>query len=187
MMVGAEEIRRSLRGCLLLARFDASGLAHFNVTPAGFWNSFLAPAAIFPGQLLLRSGPLGRIAEEAGWGRVLLAEAVVYAVIVLAFPVAVHLILPLIGRRENFIRYIVAYNWSAVIQMAILLPAGLLVNAGGGAFLGTVAGVLVLVYAWFITRIALDVTRGVAAAFVLGDVVLTSAIAVAADAAIYGT
>ena len=83
-----------------------------------------------------------------------------------------------IDRIERYLRYIAAYNWATVLEIAVyaivtaLAESTLLPNSltNGLAVAATFA---ILAYRWFITRVGLDVTRGAAAGIVLLGLVIT--------------
>jgi len=71
--------------------------------------------------------------------------------------------------------YIIAFNWTAVLQFAVFLPIALLQYVGllpgaVAAPLTLVAFGAVLVYQWFVARVALGGSAAVAAAVVALDV-----------------
>ena len=84
----------------------------------------------------------------------------------------------ILGHGEKFIRYIVIYNWASVLQNSIYLPFAILVEAqlvDGTA--ATIIGIfllsLVFLYTAFITKTALEVSNGVAAAIIVFDLILS--------------
>src|SRR5258708_17430607 len=92
-----------------------------------------------------------------------------------------------LARGHLWLDFLIVYNWSQVLQYALfvlvtgtaqsaLLPAAL---AGG---IVTAATAAVLVYEWFIARVALDIAGSAAAMIVLVDLVLGAVISRAAEA-----
>ena len=84
---------------------------------------------------------------------------------------------PAIKRDHNYIRYIVAYNWSAGISIGIYLIVLVLrlpgiVPDGIMAFFSFIALVVILSYHWYILRSGLEVSPAAAAGLVAGDFVL---------------
>ena len=178
----AREAAYALFGAYRLAHLDPSGLQHFNATAQGFWRSFLAALIVAPGYAILVGLELGEAPDAASldWGGIALAQAVFYAISWVAFPLAMHFLTEWMDRRDAYIRYIVAYNWAAVLQMGVMLPAAALQamipgNAGGLILLPAWAAVTF--YQWYIARTALRI-GGAAAAGVVGvDLALALAIA----------
>ena len=81
------------------------------------------------------------------------------------------------GKSDRYIGFIVALNWSVVLQMALLVPIRLFAAsqttaAGFGDTLALTVVFAVLFYQWFITRTALDVPGVIALGAVLVDLVI---------------
>src|SRR3546814_14782452 len=88
---------------------------------------------------------------------------------------------PALDKNRQYIRYIVAYNWSAGPQALVLL--GVLVLGATGFLptgfthlLGLVAPIVLLVYHFFIVRIALEADTFPAIALVVGEFMLSQGI-----------
>ncbi len=164
-------------GALRLARLDAGAMSYFERTPAGFWKSFFAAVIVAPGFAIIIAYEFTQVEIEAGALRILMVEILAYVLGWAVFPVLVHQICAVIGKREAYIGYIVAFNWSKVIQMAVFLPFLGLVAIGAlpgnsGSLLLLVITILILCYEWFITRTALAVTAMGAAGFVGLDLMI---------------
>jgi len=171
---GALEITRALYGAWRLARLDRNGMTWFEASVEGFWRSFFAFAIVAPGYAVLRIVEHNQIAIAAGAGRILVVEGTSYVVQIVAYPLLMLYLCRALERSERYVRFIVALNWSVVLQMALLVPATLL--AAGEAGLPGVrhlALIAVLFYQWFITRTALDVPGLVALGAVFIDLVIS--------------
>jgi hypothetical protein len=177
-MTLVEEAILSLVGAWRLARFDGRAIAYFNDSVAGFWRSFLAAGLVAPlyGLLLLvrHAGDVGRVP----FGRFMAVEGIAYVIAWLAFPVLMASFLKTLGRDRYFVRFIVVYNWAAVLQNGLYLPIAILSAAGAfgvaaANVLGLAALGLIVVYVWFITRVALEVPTTVAAGIVGLDFLLS--------------
>jgi hypothetical protein len=176
-MPSYRDIIYGIYGALRLARLDAGAMSYFDRTPEGFWKSFFAAAIVAPGFVIIIAYELSQAEIESGALRLFLVEILAYLLGWVAFPVVVHQICEAIGKREAYIGYIVAFNWSKVIQMAVFLPSMGLIALGAlpgdsGSMLLLVISVLVLCYEWFVTRTALAVTAMGAAGFVALDLVI---------------
>jgi hypothetical protein len=153
-LIPSAELVRAIHGALRLARFDPQGFNFFNRTLEGFWRSFFAAVLVGPMQLLLTfevastSDGTARLGD--GWLLGLLAFVVHW----LAFPVVMLSVVDWLDRRHRYFVFMVALNWSNVVQVLLLLfvyspvVSGLLppevtrlVGAGAVAF--------ILVYEWF--------------------------------------
>ena len=177
-MAPLSEIIRSLYGALHLARGDTSGMAFFNATEQGFWRSFTAALLIAPLFALLLT--IRYHVNEAGVSllRFTAIETIAYVVSWVAFPLLLFHLTDILGTGHRFVRYIVAYNWASVLQNLLYLPFALLVEAhlvqgAGSTFFGILLLGLVLLYTWFVTRTALEITNLLAAGLVMIDLVLS--------------
>ena len=177
MMPSYREIVYGIYGAWRLARLDAGAMSYFERTPAGFWKSFFAAVIVAPGFAIIMVYELAQVELEAGVPRLFLVETIAYVLRWVAFPVLVHQICEMIGKREAYIGCIVAFNWSKVIQMAVFLPVIVLIASGvlpgnSGSLLLLLLTILVLGYEWFIIRTALAVSAMAAVGFVVLDFVI---------------
>ncbi len=178
-MIAARDIAYGLFAAWRLAHFDRAGLQYIDNTVDGLWKSFFAGAIALPGYAALRALMVVSSPEAmpaAPWPRTIAVYLIGYVIALFAFPVIMTIIAEIIDRRERFIQLIVALNWSMVVQIAVLLPAGILFTSGTGG-LGFLVYVVVtggiFVYRWFIVRTALDVP-GLTAASLVGLDLLVS-------------
>ena len=81
-------------------------------------------------------------------------------------------------RREKYARFIIAYNWAAVVQNSIYLPVAIL--SVNGIFSPSTAGLLgfaillfFILYTWFIAKTALNIPGRRAATIVAIDFALS--------------
>jgi hypothetical protein len=143
----------------------------FDQSIRGFWRSFYvavlaAPLWIIDSLIQLSNGHL-----SGGLARFTIAEFIGYVISWVAYPIAAFYLSRFLDREEQYVGFIVAYNWSSLVQSAAqttalviasasLLPFGL----GDLVYYGVVLAILV--YEWFVTRTALGVSTIVAAGFV---------------------
>lgn len=177
------EVWSALYGAYRLAFFDPSGMGYFNLTIEGFWRSFFAAVLVAPGYVLLMAlrAPPG---ENLDPGALVLVETIAYAIAWCAFPVAAILLTRLLGLGRNYVALVIAINWTAVLQTAGFVLVVLLGTIAPGAFGGwlvLLATGAILAYQWFVIRTALQTTSGVALMLLLVDLLLTSAVNMAAD------
>lgn len=185
-MIPLGEAVRSLYGAWRLAHMDETGVEHFNATPTGFWRSFWAAGLVLPLYLLLLAVRLATgHTGEAETPRFLAVELLAYAHGWLLFPVVMLTVARVFGRQAFYIRYIVAYNWAGALQNGIYIPLLILGVSGlvppqvvTALGLGLLS--ILMAYTWFVTRVALVVPAGTAAAitaldFTLGVIVTVSA------------
>lgn len=168
--------RSALLGTLILARGDARGLARFDASLGGFWRSYEAAAICYPLYLALT---LGRV-EHASW-RVAIVETIGYVVSWTAFPLVMLNLCRRLGRDDHFFGFMTAYNWCQVPQIVLFaaiaaVEAAGVIGEGPAAMIGLIAAAAVLVYEWFVARVALDVSVASAILVVAIDVVLAALI-----------
>ena len=173
----AGEVARSLYGAWRLAHLDAGAMAYFGDTPEAFWRSFFAAVIVGPFFAVLMAMRFDLGLVETTVSRFAAVEAIAYVVAWTAFPVVMASAVKMLDRDEHYIRYIVAYNWAAVLQNALYMPIVALTVAGAippalASALGLVALAVILLYTWFITRTALDITGVAALGLVLLDVII---------------
>jgi hypothetical protein len=172
------ELRWALVGCLRLARGDRGGLDCFDRSLDGFWRSFLSAFLAYPCFLILLTMRVSLDDWNAVGGLpIVLIETIGYVVLWVAFPLVMLSVLRWIGREDRFFDFMVPYNWCQLPQGVLFVCVG--VEAMTGALSDTVsqaieiaAFIAVLVYEWFIARVALETSGAAAAMIVLVDVVL---------------
>lgn len=177
-MIGARELASSVQGAFRLAALHEDGMEFFNHSQEGFWRSFIAYALVAPGYLMLSLIEPSRGPESAFPIHDALVNILAYVIGCVAFPVAMLPISRLLERSDRYTGYVIAYNWAAVPQMILFVSAAIVAQglSLGPSLHQTVelsASLAVLVYYWFIARIALDI--GMFAA--IGVIVLDGVIA----------
>jgi len=173
----ARDIAAALYGAYRLARYDVSGHKYFDISNTGFWRSFFAALLIAPFYFILLNLRFDEFSNVPAI-RFFALESIAYVIAWVAFPLFMASMVREIKREDNYIRFIVAYNWSAVLQNAIFLPIEILAIAGvlpvdAANLLGLLALVAIVVYLWFIARSALDVTGVMAAGIVGADLLMS--------------
>lgn len=177
-MITAPEVARGLYGAWRLARLDPNGIDLFGDTAEAFWRSFYAMLIAAPGFVILVALRLSGLELTSGPVHIVLVEAISYVVGWFAFPFVMLYVVDQIDRRERFFRYIAAYNWAVVLQIALLLAVNFIVlgfamPAMAAGYLGFATTVAVLVYWWFIARVGLGIGGGAAAAIASLDLGLS--------------
>jgi len=172
------EVQLAVGGALKLARGDASGLGLFDTSIDGFWRSFRAAVICYPFFLILLAFRVSAAHwAESGVMHIAIVETIGYVISWVAFPL---LVLPLtrwLGREDRFLPFMVAYNWSQVPQTALFVFVGAdaaigLFPSGIAHVVDFAAAVAVLLYEWYIARVALVVSASQAVMVVLLDLVL---------------
>ncbi|MEX2202016.1 MAG: hypothetical protein WD711_11515 [Dongiaceae bacterium] len=176
-MLTGSEIVRSVYGMVRLARLDPIGFEWLDRSADGFWRSFRLAVLLLPAFALHVYYDLSDIEIAASLPRILAVEGIYYVIAWTAFPVFVHPIAVALGREQRYVGYIVAVNWSQVIQYGLLIPVETLLflgNGGGiGIFLGIVVFFALVFYLWFIAKTALDIPGTTAAGIVVLDILIS--------------
>lgn len=178
MIPNVREIVFGLYGAWRLARLDRGGLVYFDRSAEGFWKSFFAAALIAPAYLVLVAIDLSERGTSAGALRLLIVHVSAYSLGWTVYPIITRAICQAIGRDSAYITFIIAFNWSQVIQMIVYLPVVILgvlglIPEGLSAWLHVLVYSVVLAYQWFVTRTALDITPFAAVGFVALDLTLS--------------
>jgi hypothetical protein len=186
------EIAAGAYGAWRLALFDPAGMQWFDRSIEGFWRSFRVAALVAPAYALLLYLHDLSGSPPPDLARYLVVQAIAYVVMWVAFPLVMAHLAPIIDRDAEYLGFVVAYNWSTILQMAVLLPLAFLLagrtEPGGPASLLALAGQLaLLVYEWFIVKTALRLGGFAATGLVLLDFVLSLLIGSVTDhLAVYG-
>ena len=179
-----QEIYASAYGAYRLAWLDSSGMNWFNLTLPGFWRSFAAALVVAPPYAVILILHIHDGIGDIGW--YFLVESVSYVIGWVAFPVIMAGVTMMFSFHSTYVPFIIAYNWSSLVQVAVVLPV-LLLNATGllpptvGALLGILVTGAILFYQWFVAKTALRTTTGMAIAVVVLDFVIGRLINAGAD------
>jgi len=170
-------ITNGIAAALLFARGRAEGLALLAPGMEGARHSFLAAAICLPVLLVLRFyGWAMQGLPPGGAALSLAAELVGYALGWVAFALASRMLAQQAGRGEDWPRFISAWNWSNLVQYALLLVLMLPALLGLPGWVGNALGLAAVGYAiwleWFVTRLALNLQGATAAMFVVLDLAL---------------
>jgi hypothetical protein len=191
MMPSLQEIAHRVQGAWRLARFDASGVPYFGDSPQAALRSFFAALLVVPAfvaTLLLAGGHGPAIDPLAAF----LVWLLVYCLSWTFYPVVTYRISQVIGREQNFYRFLSATNWAAIIIYHLQLVIVILIV--GDVFPSTLASLLwlgmyayLIGYQWFVARHCLDVSIAAAAGFAFLQFVIDFLIASIATGIIYGS
>src|ERR1700719_3495929 len=172
------EVRVAVIGALRLAGGARGGLSSFDRSLDGFWRSFRAAVISYPLYLVLLSMrvTVGEW-ERSGALLIITVETIAYVIAWTAFPLMMLIVAQRIGRPHRFFDFMVPYNWSQLPQSALFVLVGLETESGvlgaqPAQAIEVAAAIAVLVYEWFIARVALDTTAGGAVFVVLVDLLL---------------
>ena len=182
------EVQLAVGGALRLACGDRRGLGFFDTSIDGFWRSFRAALICYPLYLALLSFRVpGASWTQSGVPTILIVETIAFVISWTAFPLLILPLARLLGREDRFLAFIVVYNWSQIPQTVLFVLVGLdgatgLLAPSAAGFAQLVAAIAVLVYEWYIARVALLVTGAQATVVVMVDLVLGTALGRIAEA-----
>lgn len=174
-MISTRELITGIYGAWRLLHFDRTAIQYFDSTTDAFWKSFYAALVILPPVIVLRVIFFDTAPDNfaaAGIGRIASVFAIDYVYQWVLFPLIMIYLAEMMGRNRQYIRFIVARNWSQVIQVAMFLPAAAIFmmrefdEPGWRAAFLLAAYVATWVYEWFVTRAALDISSAAAAIIV---------------------
>ena len=178
MIPSLREIVLSVYAAGRLAQFDARALGYFDASPAGVFRSFFAAALVAPFYALTLATRFAATADGVDPVRFALSEGIAYVLSWVAFPLMMADIAQAVDRPGRLYLYITAYNWSLVVQNALILPLAVLVTTGIipvdlGQLLWLGAIAAIIVYLWFIARSALEISGIMAAGIVVLDIIVS--------------
>jgi len=182
------EVQLAVGGALRLACGDRRGLGFFDTSIDGFWRSFRAALICYPLYLALLSFRVSSASwTQSGVPTILVVETIAFVISWTAFPLLILPLARLLGREDRFLAFMVVYNWSQIPQTVLFVLVGLdgatgLLAPSAAGFAQLVAAIAVLVYEWYIARVALLVTGAQATVVVMVDLVLGTALGRVAEA-----
>jgi hypothetical protein len=154
MIPSLDDIVRYVVGAGLLLRNDERGMGAFDISLRGFIQSFAAAPIVLPLFAFVhfvQSREIGMDATPMG------LALVAYAAQWLAFPLSAAALAKLMHREKHFVPYVIAANWASIIQIAVVAVAvllGTLLSPGVAGLLLLIVTAGLLVYDFFIARIA---------------------------------
>jgi hypothetical protein len=181
-VVSLREVSNGMYGAWRLARLDAGAMAWFDRSAHGVWRSFWAMAISYPGFLVLltlRPMPTPDQAWAVPSLRLVLVESIGYVIAWVAFLLIAIEFCRWIRRERECLDFIIAYNWSQVLQTGLWLAVALLASPLApvpAAVVHLAAWAALIGYEWFIARVALGAGALVATAVVLLDLVLAMSV-----------
>ncbi len=186
-MITLGETTKGMYGAWRLAQGDRGGLAWFDASPIGALRSFHAALIAFPLASILLMFDLSRIPVGAPTPTIAVVYVLAFVLDWAAYPVVVHWLAPNMGCQAHFLRYVPALNWSRVLQLVIMLPAGVILASGLSGpvlILPVILFGATVVYHWFVAKVALDISGGKAAGLVAVNFVIGITIGVWAQSLI---
>ena len=163
------EVRDGCMASFSLARGDSGPIDRL----ADFWGSFRAAIPAYPLSIL----GLAAVQREIPFtGLLILMETIAFVIVWTAFPLALAYASDALGASARYPRYIIAHNWTNLIQAA-LFTAVLLLSAMGlpavlAGLLIMLAWIWLLLFKWNLARHGLGIGGGPALGIVTFDMLL---------------
>jgi len=141
-----------------MIKFDGNAINDFDISERGFWRSFFAAVLVLPFSLMMAASrydlitdgvSIGVISNDIPFGRFMFVEMVAYVISWTAYPLLMSVFVKHLNCQQNYIRGVVAYNWSSFWQNAVYVPLALVSAESGGPF-ALIVLVAVLAYGWFV-------------------------------------
>ena len=175
-------IFQNLRLAWRLGRFDGSAAAAYSNETRDAWRSFLAmPLVLMIGYASSDVSVLALTGEDAPPKGPVLLEVAVFIIGWLAQIVIACEIARFLGKGDLLARYVVAHNWTSVIQQGVIaLGLGLFFAAGASkdlmVFWASIAAFWAFAYDWFVGKTALELTFGQATSIIFAKLIVAISI-----------
>ena len=182
-MITLAEMLRGLSGAARIVRFDASARDWFDGSLAAARRSFWAALLALPFDLLTRIIPSP--ADPRGFDPA--PDLLGYVIGWTAYPLAAWHIARALGLSANYPRYLAAYNWLNLVQLALFAPLSALIRLSGdtgdaAAIVGIGINGLSAAYAYYTARVMLAAAPPQAFGLVVVDYGITVTILRTIDA-----
>jgi hypothetical protein len=177
-----EEGLLAMRGCWRLLWRDPSAFEDFNLTVEGFWRSFamVVPVLVLAYPLFISDHRFGLELANSGESPpdLRLGRNYFYLLLGMAiWPLVAAVLARLLGVGQNYVRYMIVYNWMAVPTLALSVIPHLFHLMTGAALLPLILAqgifIFLLYVSWFVAKTGLQTTALIALAFLLADFALT--------------
>lgn len=177
-MITINEVSSAVYGAYRLAKRDPGGMAYFDLSAEGALKSFYAAALIIPFEFArLTANRWEFLTETDSIPTWFVLESLVYVIDWTLIPVLMIPVARWIDRWDRFCEFVAAYNWSHVIITAAFLPLHTLrltglIPLGLFQFLGMGLLFAALFYLWFVFKVSLKISGGMAASLVAAQYVI---------------
>jgi hypothetical protein len=177
-----EEGVLAMRGCWRLLWRDPAAFDDFNLTVEGFWRSFamVVPVLVLAYPLFISDHRFGLELANVGENppELRLGRDYFYLLLGMAiWPLVAAALARLLGVGQNYVRYMIVYNWMAVPTLTLSVIPHVVHLATGAALLPLILAQAIFIFllyvSWFIAKTALQTTAAIAFAFLLADFALT--------------
>lgn len=176
-----EEGLLAMRGCWRLLWRDPAAFEDFNLTVEGFWRSFvmLLPTVVLAYPVFIAAQSYSIELVKAGESPPDLRLGSYYAYLlasVALWVLASAVLARLLGVAQNYVRYIIIYNWMAVPATIVAVIPHILYLATGSAtplMLLHFTLVFLAYLSWYVAKAGLETTALVALVFLATEYALT--------------
>ena len=177
-MISFAELKRSIFGAWLMARFDQNGLLFFENSVGAFWRSYWAALLAAPAYVTLVIIRAQDSTHAVGPLSAITIQTSSYIIGWFAMPFVMLYVCRIINKEDQFLKYFIAYNWATLLQVTLIFVIAIL--AKFGVFPSVLSGILtfiaimaILVYQGFIARIALIIPSAGAFGVVALDLLIS--------------
>ena len=141
---------RALKASWRLIGLDKQGIRNFDLSEKAFWTSFKAFFIVAP--LYLYSSVMGaRLSSPPAQDPSLFGTLSLLALLWVLWPWMMITVAYMLGVQRNYVRYIIAYNWTSVFIVAAIVPVLLLRQLGiAGSGLAALLSLVVIGWSLFI-------------------------------------
>lgn len=174
-----EEGLRAMRGCWRFLLRDPGADEDFNLTIEGFWRSFamIVPALVLSYPLVTTGHQFAVDCAKAGIvpppPELKLGASYFYVLVTVAvWPVLAAVLARLCGAPQNYVRYMIIYNWMTIPMMILTIVPNVLYLAGAkglGIILTQVMLFFPLYVSWYVARAGLKTTIWIAVVFMVAE------------------
>ncbi|WP_339713809.1 hypothetical protein [uncultured Sneathiella sp.] len=168
-MVSFREITSSLYGAYMLARRNPDALNHFNISTEGFYHSFAAMILAVPFFIFENAIDYKSLETETALIPFMLLLCVTLWVSWGAYLAVMAFFERFMGFSDQYSVFVIVYNWAQLALILVWFPLSIISNgilpvelASG---INLVFIIATYVYLWYILRITLNVTGGMAVGF----------------------
>jgi hypothetical protein len=193
-MLSADEVGRSLSGAMQLLNRDEEGLRRFQVSIEAFWRSFGAVVLTAPAFVTTLAADRLRLGLPLEQGLfsdpgLVTVRLVLAGMAWIAFPILMIAVVRRLNLGHRYVRFVIAYNWSAVVASTVLaVPTAMYVTGLASAALSSLFvvafAIIVFRLRWFLAKAALGVSGGLAAMIATADLALYGAFSALASATV---
>ncbi|MAZ02079.1 MAG: hypothetical protein CMN56_02965 [Sneathiella sp.] len=168
-MVSLREITSSLYGAYMLARRNPDALSYFNISTEGFYHSFAAMLLAVPLFIFENAIDYKSIGTETSLISFLFLLCFALWISWGAYLAVMAILARFMGFSDRYSVFVIVYNWVQLALIIVWFPLSIIasgilpVELASG--INLVFIVITYAYLWYIIRVTLNVTGGIAVGF----------------------